>query len=101
MAKLSSFENNKKKKRLIQSKAKTRAALKAIVKNPKTDFEARLKAVHKLARMPRNSSAVRYRNRCEVTGRPRGVYRQFRLSRMVLREYASAGLLPGVTKASW
>ncbi|MDR1597871.1 MAG: 30S ribosomal protein S14 [Holosporales bacterium] len=101
MARLSSIENNKRRQRLIASKAKSRAALNAVVHNKSTNFEDRMAAVLKLAEMPRNSSRVRYRNRCELTGRPRGFYRKFRMSRISLREYASAGLLPGVTKASW
>ncbi|MDR0632667.1 MAG: 30S ribosomal protein S14 [Holosporales bacterium] len=101
MAKLSSIENNKRRMRLIKGKSASRAALKAVVTNKNTDFTDRMMAVHKLAEMPRNSSRVRYRNRCEVTGRPRGFYRYFKMSRISLREYASFGLLPGVTKASW
>ncbi|MDR0625229.1 MAG: 30S ribosomal protein S14 [Holosporales bacterium] len=101
MAKLSSIENNKRRQRLIAGKAATRAALKSFIYNKETGFIDRLAAVHKLAEMPRNSSRVRYRNRCEVTGRPRGFYRFFRMSRIALRDYASAGLLPGVVKASW
>jgi small subunit ribosomal protein S14 len=64
-------------------------------------FEERLACVHRLAELPRNSSAVRIRNRCEVTGRAHGYYRKFRMSRIALREFGSAGLLPGVTKSSW
>jgi small subunit ribosomal protein S14 len=101
MAKLSAVENNKKRQRLIKQKAATRAALGAFIHNKETGFVERLAAVHKLAEMPRNSSRVRYRNRCEITGRSRGFYRFFKMSRIALREYASAGLLPGVTKASW
>lgn len=101
MAKLSSIEKNKRRLRLSQSKAATRAALKVKIANKETPFEERLALVHKLAEMPRNSSKIRYRNRCEVTGRPRGFYRQFHMSRLALREYALAGQLPGVTKASW
>lgn len=101
MAKLSSIENNKKRLKMIGNKAATRAALKAAIANKDIDFGDRIAAVHKLAEMPRNSSKVRYRNRCEITGRPRAFYRYFKMSRISLREYASAGLLPGVTKASW
>lgn len=86
---------------MAQSKAATRAALKAKIRDKATPFEERLALVHKLAEMPRNSSRVRYRNRCEVTGRPRGFYRKFKMSRLSLRDYALSGLLPGVTKASW
>lgn len=86
---------------MIAEKAKVRAHLKAIIANKETSFEDRIAAVHKLAEMPRNSSSVRYRLRCEITGRPRGVYRYFHMSRIAVREFASSGLLPGVTKASW
>lgn len=101
MAKLSSIENNKKRLKMAQSKAATRSAIKAKIADKETSFEERLRLVHKLAEMPRNSSRTRYRNRCEITGRPRGFYRKFRMSRLALREYGLAGLLPGVTKASW
>jgi small subunit ribosomal protein S14 len=101
MARLGPIENNKKRLKLIKAKAAKRAALKAVIENEKMSFEDRLAAVCKLSEMPRNSSAVRYRNRCLITGRPRGVYRKFKMSRISLREAASAGLLPGVTKASW
>lgn len=101
MAKLSSIENNKKRQRMIASKAATRSALKEIISNKDTPFDERIAAVQKLSELPRNSSKVRYRLRCEITGRPRGVYRYFKMSRISLREFASAGLLPGVTKASW
>jgi small subunit ribosomal protein S14 len=101
MAKLSSIENNKRRQRLIASKANARAALKAVISCKTTDIETRIQAAGKLSEIPRNSSPVRYRNRCELTGRPRGFYRKFKMSRIALREYASAGLLPGVTKASW
>jgi small subunit ribosomal protein S14 len=101
MAKVSSVENNKRRLRMIKGKETSRNALKTVISGKGTDFEQRLAAVHKLAKLPRNSSAVRYRNRCELTGRPRGFYRKFKMSRISLREFASAGLLPGVTKASW
>ncbi|MBQ8651631.1 MAG: 30S ribosomal protein S14 [Alphaproteobacteria bacterium] len=101
MAKLSSIENNNRRKRMTENKKASRAALKAIIMNKETSFDDRMAAVHKLAEMPRNSSAIRVRNRCILTGRPRGFYRKFGMSRIALRELASAGLLPGVTKASW
>ncbi|GHS91213.1 30S ribosomal protein S14 [Alphaproteobacteria bacterium] len=101
MAKLSSIEKNKRRQRLIRSKAATRAAFKAIISKRDTEFTVRMEAVRKLAEMPRNSSSIRYRNRCEVSGRPRGVYRKFKMSRIALRDAALFGLLPGVTKASW
>jgi small subunit ribosomal protein S14 len=101
MAKLSAINNNQKKALLIQSKKARRKELKKVVSNKETNFEDRIAAVHKLAEMPRNSSPVRFRNRCLLTGRPRGFYRFFKLSRISIRECAANGLLPGVTKASW
>ena len=83
------------------SKAATRDALKAVIMNKETDMEERFDAVMKLAKMPRNSAKVRIRNRCEVSGRPRAFYRKFKLSRIALRELASAGQIPGVIKSSW
>ncbi|MDR1333514.1 MAG: 30S ribosomal protein S14 [Holosporales bacterium] len=101
MAKKSSIENNQKRMRLVGNKKDTRARLRAEIRRSDISFEDRLAAVHKLAEMPRNSSAVRIRNRCALTGRPRGYYRKFGLSRIALRELASNGMLPGVVKASW
>ena len=101
MAKKSAVERNKKRQRLAAKYAAKRAALKAIVKDRSRPFEERWQAMLKLAELPRNSSPTRIRNRCELTGRPRGYYRKFRLSRIMLRELASQGLIPGVTKASW
>lgn len=101
MAKLSSIENNNKKKRLVASKKATRSALRQKIRSKEISFEDRIAAVHKLAEMPRNSAAIRVRNRCEITGRPHGYYRKFKMSRIALRELGSAGLLPGVIKASW
>lgn len=101
MAKKSAINNNNKKKVLVENKKVTREALVSVIKNKNTSFEDRIAAVHKLAEMPRNSSRVRIRNRCVLTGRPRGFYRKFNMSRIALRELASAGILPGVTKASW
>ncbi|MDR0942141.1 MAG: 30S ribosomal protein S14 [Holosporales bacterium] len=101
MAKKSSVENNNKRRRMVENKKATRALLKAKIRNLEIPFEDRIAAAHKLAEMPRNSSRVRVRNRCSLTGRPRGYYRKFGISRIALRELASAGFLPGVTKASW
>jgi small subunit ribosomal protein S14 len=101
MAKKSSIENNKKRMRMVGNKKATRNELRAKIRSSDVRFEDRIAAVHKLAEMPRNSSSVRVRNRCALTGRPRGYYRKFGLSRIALRELASAGLLPGVVKASW
>ena len=101
MAKQSSIQNNLKRRRVVAAKKTTRAALSAIVNNKEASFEDRIAAVHKLAEMPRNSSATRVRNRCGLTGRARGYYRKFEVSRIALRELGNLGLIPGITKASW
>lgn len=101
MAKKSSIENNNRRKRMVENKKVTRLALVEVIRNKETSFDDRIAAVHKLSEMPRNSSRIRVRNRCALTGRPRGFYRKFGMSRIALRELASAGFLPGVTKASW
>lgn len=101
MAKISSVQKNKRRMRLAKQYAKKRAELKAIAKDrslpPEEQFEARLK----LAKLPRNSNPTRIRNRCELTGRPRGFYRKFKLSRIALRELGSVGQIPGLVKSSW
>ena len=101
MAKKSAIEKNKNRARLVAKLAEKRESLRQIADDesaaPEDRFEARLK----LAKMPRNSSATRLKNRCELTGRPRGFYRRFKLSRVALRELASRGQIPGVTKSSW
>jgi small subunit ribosomal protein S14 len=101
MAKTSSVEKNKRRAKLAQRFAAKRARLKAIADDKKLDQEERFAARLKLAELPRNSAAVRLRNRCELTGRPRGYYRKFKLSRIALRELASAGQIPGMVKSSW
>ncbi len=101
MAKTSMIEKNNRRKRMTKQKAASRAALKAIVMDKETAMEDRFAAVMKLAKLPRNSSKVRIRNRCELSGRPRAYYRKFRLSRIALRQMASFGQIPGVTKSSW
>ena len=101
MAKLSSIEKNNRRGRMIKRDAVKRAALKAIIMTRDLPFEERLEAQIKLSKMPRNGAQVRYRNRCELTGRARGTYRKFKLSRIKLRELGSFGRLPGLTKASW
>jgi small subunit ribosomal protein S14 len=78
-----------------------RAALLAIANDEANSLEERFQARLKLAELPRNSSAVRVRNRCEITGRPRGYYRKLRMSRIALRDLGSAGLIPGMVKSSW
>lgn len=101
MAKLSSIENNSKKRRMVQKYKNRRAALKAVVMSKEVSFEEKLEATMKLSELPRNSAEIRIRNRCEITGRSRGFYRKFKMSRIALREYGSLGLIPGLTKASW
>lgn len=101
MAKTSSVEKNKRREKLSAAHAKKRAALKAVVMDRETPIEDRFEASLKLAQMPRNGAKVRVRLRCELTGRPRGNYRKFKLSRNQLRDLANKGQLPGVVKASW
>ena len=101
MAKKSAVEKNNRRRKMATRDAAKRAALKAIARNTDLPPEERFKAQLKLAKLPRNGSKVRVRNRCELSGRPRGYYRKFKLSRIALRELASSGELPGVTKASW
>jgi small subunit ribosomal protein S14 len=101
MAKKSSIEKNKKRERLAKQYAAKRQRLKAIAEDDQLPMEERFTARLKLAELPRNSSKVRIRNRCELSGRPRGVYRKFKLSRIALRALASTGQIPGMVKASW
>ncbi len=101
MAKTSSIEKNNRRRRLVAQAAEKRKRLKAIANDLKLPAEERFAARIKLAEMPRNSSAVRIRNRCELTGRARGYYRKVRMCRNQLRDLASQGLIPGMTKSSW
>ena len=101
MAKKSSVEKNKRRMKLAKQFAGKRARLKAIADNRELPPEDRFAARLKLAEMPRNSAPTRIRNRCELTGRPRGTYRKFKLCRIKLRELASVGQIPGMVKASW
>jgi small subunit ribosomal protein S14 len=101
MAKTSSVEKNKKREKLAKQYAARRARLKAVADNEALPMEERFAARLKLAELPRNSSKVRIRNRCELTGRPRATYRKFKLSRIALRELASTGQIPGMVKSSW
>lgn len=101
MAKTSSVNKNQRRAKLVKRLAGKRARLKAIAENKELPPEERFAARLKLAQVPRNSAAVRIRNRCELTGRPRGYYRKFRLSRIALRQLASAGQIPGMVKSSW
>lgn len=101
MAKTCMIEKEKKRERLYVQKKARRAALKDVVMSKDTDMGERFDAMMKLAKLPRNSAKNRQRNRCELTGRPRGVYRKFKLCRIKLRDLASAGMIPGVVKSSW
>ena len=101
MAKQSAIQKNKRRQKLVLQFAEKRAALKAIAKDSSRQPEERFAARMKLAKLPRNSSKTRIRNRCEVTGRRRAFLRRFRLSRITFREMASHGMIPGVTKSSW
>jgi small subunit ribosomal protein S14 len=101
MAKTSSVERNDKRKRMVKQHAARRARLKETIKNRELPPEDRFQAVLSLAEMPRNGAKTRIRSRCALTGRSRAVYRKFNLSRNKLRELASRGELPGVTKSSW
>ena len=101
MAKTSSIEKNNKRKALSKRHAAKRAALKAVSKNQSASPEVRFEAQLKLAALPRNSSPGRVRNRCDVTGRPRGYYRKLRMSRIALREFGNFGQVPGMVKSSW
>jgi small subunit ribosomal protein S14 len=101
MAKLSSINKNNKRIRLSNRLYSKREKLKKIVMNKKLSLEERFKAQQKLSKLPRNSAKVRVMNRCQITGRPHGVYRKLRISRIALRDMASAGKIPGITKSSW
>ncbi len=101
MAKASSIQKNKSRNKLIDKLNKKRVFLKAKIKDKKLSLEERIKYQNKLNDLPRNSSSIRYRNRCELTGRSRGVYRKFGLSRIKIRELSMSGDLPGVVKSSW
>jgi len=101
MAKKSAVERNLKRRRLAEKFASKRAALKVIINDDNMPQDERFAARLKLAELPRNSAPTRIRNRCELTGRPRGVYRKLRLSRIGLRDMASAGQIPGMVKSSW
>lgn len=101
MAKKSSIERDKKRRKMAAQNASRRARLRAIADDKNLPPEERFAARLKLAALPRNSSPTRIRNRCEVTGRPRGYYRKMRMSRIALRELASSGQIPGMVKSSW
>ncbi|MGA1204970.1 MAG: 30S ribosomal protein S14 [Opitutales bacterium] len=101
MAKKSMIERNKKRERMVAQYAAKRAELKRILSDPSTSDEEFYVAQRKLTKLPKNSSAIRLRNRCSVTGRPRAYLRKYGVSRITFRELASQGKVPGVTKSSW
>ena len=101
MAKLSSINKNNRRIKLSDRLFNKRAKLKKIVMDKKIPLEERFKAQQKLSKLPRNSAKIRVMNRCQITGRPHGVYRKLKISRIALRDMASSGKIPGITKSSW
>ncbi len=101
MAKKSAIENNQRKQRLAKKFSARRKRLLDVANNDKLPMEERFEARIKLAALPRNGAVIRVRNRCEVTGRPRGFYRKMKMSRIALRELGNKGLIPGLVKSSW
>ena len=101
MAKLSAINKNNKRKKLSDKFFKKRQILKKIVMDKKLPLEERFKAQQKLSKLPRNSSKTRVMNRCEITGRPHGVYRKLKISRIALRQLGLEGKIPGMVKSSW
>lgn len=101
MAKKSMIEREKKRERLVAKYAEKRAALKAIINDQEKPVEERFKASLELAKLPRNSSATRLHNRCQLTGRPHAYYRKLKISRIALRDLGSNGEIPGMVKSSW
>lgn len=101
MAKVSAVEKDKRKRRKVANHAEKRAALKKIIMDKNTSMEERFKAQIKLAALPRDGSKTRIRNRCAVSGRPRGYYRKLKMSRIALRELGNFGQVPGIVKSSW
>ena len=101
MAKLSSINKNNKRIKLSNKLFKKRQALKKIIMNKNLSLEERFKAQQKLSNLPRNSAKNRVMNRCQITGRPHGVYRKLKISRIALRDLGLHGLIPGMTKSSW
>ena len=101
MAKKSSVAKQRKRERMVKNKWEKREELKKVIYDMSKSVEERLAAVDTLNKMPKNSSKIRLRNRCQLTGRSRGFLRKFKLSRLCFREMASQGLIPGIVKASW
>jgi small subunit ribosomal protein S14 len=101
MAKTSSIEKNNRRRKMVARYANKRAELKKVANDESLTLEERFQARLKLAELPRNSSAVRIRNRCEITGRPRSYYRKLKISRIALRDLGATGMIPGLVKSSW
>ena len=101
MAKTSAIQRNLKRIKLVKKYAKKRAALKKVINNKKLELAERFEAQLKLNKLPKNSAKIRIRNRCEVSGRPHGVYRKLRISRIALRQLGLQGKIPGMIKSSW
>ena len=101
MAKKSAIQKNLNRMKRASRFEKKRAKLKKIINNKKLELSERFAAQLKLNKLPKNSAKIRVRNRCEVSGRPHGVYRKLKISRIALRDMASAGKIPGITKSSW
>tara|TARA_B100000459_G_scaffold138064_1_gene95563 strand:- start:355 stop:660 length:306 start_codon:yes stop_codon:yes gene_type:complete len=101
MAKLSAINKNNKRIKLAEKFFKKRQVLKKIIMDKKLSLEERFKAQQKLSKLPRNSSKIRVRNRCQITGRPHGVYRKLKISRIALRQLGLEGKIPGMVKSSW
>ena len=101
MAKTSSVEKNNRRRKLAAQYAGKRKALKDLIMDQSKPLEERFRAQLKLAALPRNSAKIRIRNRCEITGRPRAVYRKLQMSRIALRELGNSGVIPGLVKSSW
>ena len=101
MAKTSAVQRNLKRIKMAKTYQNKRKKLKAIINNKKLPLNERFAAQLKLSKLPKNSAKIRIRNRCEITGRPHGVYRKLKISRIALRQMASSGKIPGMTKSSW
>ena len=101
MARLGSINKNNRRRQLVEKAVSRRNKLKEVIYDKSVEFEERLEAVIKLSELSRNTSATRVRNRCEVSGRPRGFHRKFGMSRIAVRELGALGLIPGLIKASW
>jgi len=101
MAKLSAINKNNKRIKLSDKMYKKRKNLKMVIMNKKLSLEERFKAQQKLSKLPRNSAKIRVRNRCQITGRPHGVYRKLKISRIALRQLGLEGKIPGMVKSSW